>query len=306
MEIASARDLYWLVAEEPPPDLASFLGREGLAAGQALMAPLQRHRRLADAVPLPEAEKWELWRLYGFSRLNDCLLLPFQPGEPCPEEVARTTELTHVQITGDGREVRVPEAPPPPEITIETYLRFWEGLGFEPFGDDVPYSPYHHEIVVVDDSAPPGSPITVDRVVWPGLTFGELLFSRAGVRVRCPPGVLDKPIAERSTLYFAFRRRLRRTTDLSVGWGHNSQWRTAFHRSYEEGGRFHFNVEGTIDLGVEELAVDESHPAADLSLPERRELLVHRCFVTSRLPDKNRWPYHDTLTVPKDQPAWPT
>jgi hypothetical protein len=76
--------------------------------------------------------------------------------------------------------------------------------------------------------------VTVEEVLWPGFWFGDLLFSRAGVRVRAPQHLIDATVATTSTLYFTFRREPRRTNDLSHGWGSNSQWRTSFPRFYSD------------------------------------------------------------------------
>jgi hypothetical protein len=155
------------------------------------MRPLERHRYVDGTPwPLPNKDAWELSEFYALSRVNDDLLLPFQ---------------------GD------PDSEVPPSLTQEAYARFFEALGFEPFSER-PYSPFHHEIVAVAEAADAVA-ITVERVVWPGLLFGQLLFSRAGVQIRCPPGTFDVPATEGSTLYWAHRRLRRPTMDLSVGWG---------------------------------------------------------------------------------------
>jgi hypothetical protein len=62
--------------------------------------------------------------------------------------------------------------------------------------------------------------------------IGELVFTRAGVHVRAGSEHAVPGIADRSTLYWEFWRRHRATSDLSFGWGFNSQWRTNFRRDY--------------------------------------------------------------------------
>ncbi|MFD0531918.1 hypothetical protein ACFQ1I_43790 [Kitasatospora arboriphila] len=49
------------------------------------------------------------------------------------------------------------------------------------------FDPFLHEIVEVEQADDPAAPIEVTEVLWPGLMLGELLFSRAGVRVRAAP-----------------------------------------------------------------------------------------------------------------------
>jgi len=95
---------------------------------------------------------------------------------------------------------------------------------------DLPFSPLHHEIVAVIEDEPRGDAVAIEHVFWPGLTFGEMIFSRAGVRVRASPRVINKAISEQSVLYWAYWRNHRAVEDLSLGWGHNSEWKTRFRR----------------------------------------------------------------------------
>jgi hypothetical protein len=91
--------------------------------------------------------------------------------------------------------------------------------------------------------------------------------------------------------------------DLSLGWGHNSQWGTDFRRDYEDAEHFYFNVDGAVDLRIPLSEQQEVWDGlADLSLDARRELLVHRCFVKCPLRHDDRWPYADTLVVAKNLP----
>jgi hypothetical protein len=109
--------------------------------------------------------------------------------------------------------------------------------------------------------------------VWPGLLFGELLFSRSGVRVRAGARYAVAGVADRSTLYDVFLRRHRETIDGSVGWGHNSQWKTDFRRDYVTLDAYHLNVDGNLD------AADVTEGSGGLSAVEIRDLLRHRCLV---------------------------
>jgi len=100
---------------------------------------------------------------------------------------------------------------------------------------------------------------------------------------------IDPERAARSTLYWAFARNGRPTTDLSRGWGSNSQWRTSFRRDYEADGVLYYNV----DVVRETRGADP-----DLDEAAARELVRHRCFVTGTQPDDDRWPYDRTLIEP--------
>ena len=266
-------------APDPGPDaLAAYLLGEGVRAFRPAMDRLARYRR-RNAPEHPYAvEDWHLWELYALSRVNDYLLLPFQSAEPIRDDLPRLSE--------------------------EAYVAFFVGLGFEAFRDR-PYAPFYHEIVEVEESPDAAERVEVARVLWPGLTYGDLLFSRAGVRVRCRPGILDPVVATRSTLYWAFLRLRRPRVDLSDGWGHNSQWRTDFRRDYADGG-FHFNLDGEIDLGGPEPPRIPRDPDKELTLAQRRELLVHRSFVTAPIADTGDFfPYRYRLTAECAVPLWP-
>lgn len=209
--------------------------------------------------PIPPATHEELWELYALSRVSQTLLLRFQSGR------------------ADGTDWQ------PPPITITEYAAFFTALGFVETGD-VPFSPFHHEIVAVEQAADDTAPIAVRDVYWPGLMLGEMVFSRAGVRVTGGRRWIEKAVAESSTLYWAHRRKNRPFQDESHGWGSNSQWRTAFRRDYRIGDTIHFNVDGCRDP----IAAAESD---DLTPTERIELVTHRCFVTTTKRDGDLWPY---------------
>lgn len=263
----SFRELYDYLTELPPDEIPGSLLGEGVIAAKSLMHPLEPYRYRNQAPVQIE----DLWDFYSLSRISDYLLLPFQPGP------ALSADL--------------------PQLTLHEYLSFFMELGFRSL-ERLSCSPFHHEIVEVEQ-VEEGHPVVIEQQFWPGLMFGELLFSRAGIRIRCPRSVADQEVAENSTLYFTYRRLNRKTNDLSLGWGHNSQWRTKFHRFYEDAEHYYFNVEGTIDLnGVGEVT-SEDDPNGDIPLAVRRELLINRCLVTSSIPDDDLYPYDDTLVLEK-------
>lgn len=257
-----------------------------------VLATLDTQRRLnttEDEYPVPYHD---LHQWYALSHLNDCLIVNFQ----------HDTDFYGASLA----QVDTYPAVPP-----EQYLEFFLATGFEPF-DRPPYNPFHHEIAeVVEDTNFSGEPL-VEGVFWPGWMFGEMLFARAGVRVRCSPGTFDKQIAENSRMYFAYRWERRKASDLSHGWGSNSQWSTSFRRDYDSGDAYHFNVDGTHPLGDESLYKASFSPGRwkmqleaeaelggdPLTMEERIELLVNRCFVHCRKSDEDRWPFDDKYTLP--------
>jgi hypothetical protein len=90
------------------------------------------------------------------------------------------------------------------------------------------FDPFFHEIVAVEQDDDPEAPVRITGTLWPGLMLGDMLFSRAGVRVRAGARHAEAGIADRSVLHEVFLRRYRATSDLSLGWGTNSQWKTDF------------------------------------------------------------------------------
>jgi hypothetical protein len=173
--------------------------------------------------PIPPADDEDLWRLYAFSRVNEILLLGFQHGR------------------ADGSDW------PGPKISLDEHKRFAESIGLTVANPEV-FSPFYHEIVEVDESSDEDQPLEYASTVWPCLMLGNMVFSRAGVRVAGGAKWISKEVAESSTLYWALRRKNRPFQDLSHGWGHNSQWRTSFRRDYRIGDEFHYNVDGKHDI----------------------------------------------------------
>ncbi len=207
----------------------------------------------------------DLWRLYALGRVNEVLLLRFQRGR------AEGTDW------------------PGPKVSLDEYVWFAESLGMTVAGSQS-FSPFYHEIVEVAQADNEEQPVTVLSTFWPCLMLGDMLFSRAGVRVSGGSRFVHKEIAESSTLYWAYRRKNRPYQDLSHGWGSNSQWRTAFRRDYRVGQGFYYNVDGKHDLGASEPAEEDRD---DLTREERIELLTNRCFVTTMKPHCDLWPYDD-------------
>lgn len=147
------------------------------------------------------------------------------------------------------------------------------------------FSPFFHEVVRVDQSDRVDEPITVVRTLWDGWCLGALQFARAGVHVRGGADHIVKEVAEQSTMYWTFRRSDRPTSDPSRGWGSNSSWRTPFRRDYAIDGKRWYNVDAKARRPRDE---DE-----DLSPDEMAEIVRHRCFIRSRRPDGDLFPYDD-------------
>jgi hypothetical protein len=220
--------------------------------------------------PIPPAEHGDLSGLYALSRVNDVLITPFQ-GNLFDGEASRSKDKLETLLPG--------------------YLLFAELLGLkkveQPF-----FSSFHHEIVAVEESADEDHPVRLESTFWPCLMLGDMMFSRAGVRVSGGRQCISKQVAESSTLYWTFLRNNRPVSDLSHGWGSNSQWGTDFRRDYQIDGELYYNVDGQHDLRK---SFARSEDRDDLSQEERIELLVNRCFIVTERPHTGLWPFDDTL-----------
>lgn len=220
--------------------------------------------------PIPPAEQADLWGLYALSRVNDALILAFQ---------------------GDQLDENTGKPKFKPEISPADYLSFAESLGLKKV-EQPHFSSFHHEIVAVEESADVDQPVLLESTLWPCLMLGDMMFSRAGVRVSGGRRFISKQAAESSTLYWTFWRNNRPVSDLSHGWGRNSQWRTDFRRDYQIDGELYYNVDGKHDLRK---PFARSEDRDGLSHEERIELLVNRCFIVTERPDTDLWPFFDTL-----------
>ncbi|TQM38193.1 hypothetical protein [Pseudonocardia cypriaca] len=253
---------------------------EAAAVWLSELEPLRRRERLPARghYTVEDEQLQRIREMYALSRISDHLLEKACPQGSVPPEFG----------TAGGRRFDRPAS------TART--DFLTRIGLTPFEHSGSFSPFHHEIfaVVADDSA---TTATVEDVLWPGHWYGDLLFSRAGVRVRAPGHLIDPVTATTSTLYFTFSRHPRGTNDLSHGWGGNSQWGTAFPRFYSDAEGLHLNWDGDTDIGTDAPVprVGRPSPDAERSLQRRRELLLHRCFVRTPLPpDEHDWFPHDT------------
>lgn len=213
--------------------------------------------------PVPPMAVEESWRLYALSRIIQLLQLSFAP--PVADPAWKIAPVSAAE-----------------------YAAFLDGLGLQTVERD-DFHPFHHEIVSVRPAVDDADPPRVERIRWPGCMLGPLLISRAGCAIVAGRMHMNPDRAARSTLYWAFARNHRPTTDLSAGWGSNSQWRTAFRRDYALEGALHYNVNAARD-----------QPDADrgLGAAERDQLLRHRCFINGTQRDDDRWPYDHTLVEP--------
>ncbi|WP_441248645.1 hypothetical protein [Kitasatospora sp. McL0602] len=265
----TARALYEALADHTGPDAHAAVVTPWLQSARLdyRAALATAADRLCRPGPFdgPTAERQELvWELYALSRVNDTLLVAFQP----PPESTGSTDGT------DGGPWDALDHWP--ALTMDQYLSLFTELGMSPFATADGFDPFRHEIVDVEQAEDPDEPAQITEVVWPGLGLGPLLFSRSGARVRAGAHHAERGVADRSPLYWTFRRRHRPTVDLSLGWGHNSQWRTGFRLDHLVGEAQQIHPDGSVDLD-DTARLDTAE--ALLTPAERRELLRHRCLL---------------------------
>ncbi|MFI6649878.1 hypothetical protein ACIBI8_19960 [Streptomyces sp. NPDC050529] len=204
---------------------------------------------------------------YSLSRVSDALIYKLQP-------------LLQSSETPWAHRLHEPERWP--QATPDQYLAVFARLGMTPIGD-VAFEPFFHEVVHVAQTESPGTPVEITGTVWPGLMLGEMLFSRTGVTVCAGASDLVAGIADLSPLHDVFMRRYRETSDGSMGWGSNSQWRTDFRRDYVTDASFHFAVDEEPDSDQDILGEPRG-----LTPAERSDLVRYRCL-TRPLQDPDAW-----------------
>lgn len=207
-----------------------------------------------------------LEHLYALSRVNDLLLLSFEPDRLGRQAANRESWA---------------------EVSAEEYLAWWQALGMTQIARAQPFHPFFHEIVTVEQAEDPSEPIQVTQTLWPGLLLGSMLFSRAGVVVRGGSEHIVKEIAETSLLYWTYERNNRRATDASHGWGHNSQWATDFRRDYVTDEAYYYNVDGMTPLFDADGRLDQAAADEHLTPQGAIEIMTHRCLISTPEDEKS-------------------
>ncbi|WP_250002132.1 DUF6183 family protein [Actinoplanes sp. M2I2] len=234
-----------------------------LAAHQPLLRALHRAGRWEAAATVLGNE--DRWTLYALSRVAELLILPYQPPAAGPDYEEDT-------------------------LPIGAYEQFIHAIGGT-FPRTGSFHPFLHELVAVHPDDDPDAPPALAALWWPGCMIGSLMLQRAGVTVRAGSHHLTAAVAAGSTLYWAWWRRHRPVSDLSHGWGSNSQWRTGFRRDYWLPDRLAYNVDAALEPS-------EQHPGGapfntDISL------LRHRCStMTDWGDDEWVWPHHYSEPAP--------
>jgi hypothetical protein len=213
----------------------------------------------------------DLWDLYVLGRMVDILIAPYQPVNDDPQLIAWTTGAPWW-------------SGPLPSPSV--WPAFCASIGASAVAEDR-FHPFFHEIVGVQPADDPDEEPRLVSVHWDGAIIGALLIARAGVTVRAGRNRMDPDVAARSPLYWTWYRRNRMVSDLSHGWGHNSQWRTDFRRDYVLPGELHYNVDGRGRL-------NRGDKYEEMSPDVRGQLVRYRHTLVRDL-GRDLWPWDDWL-----------
>ncbi|MBB2940635.1 hypothetical protein FB565_000339 [Actinoplanes lutulentus] len=236
-----------------------------VAANRGVLDSL--HRIGAPEMATASISVEDSWALYALSRVAEVLILSSQP-----------------EKTAD-------DADPDPLLPPRAYEQFITGIG----GRSVnigSFHPFLHEItdVASADNSQAQPELVASR--WPACFVGSMLLLRGGVTVRAGADRLDPQITTESTLYWAWHRQYRPVSDLSHGWGSNSQWRTRFRRDYWLADRLAYNVDAVVDPRAVSDA-DEDQRDRDV------DLLRYRCStLVDHGADAWVWDSHHTEPTP--------
>ncbi|GIH92753.1 hypothetical protein Psi01_33830 [Planobispora siamensis] len=264
----------------------SILGHEGAGLADRLRRWLREHPAHVAEVreagragshlvslrkPLRPGHYSPLERLYAVNRILDLLILNYRDPPDGPAAAP---------------DARYPSA--------DAHPAFCEALGADRIGGRG-FHPFFHEVVEVRQADDPDEPPSIVEERWPGYLLGSMLLMRAGVVVTAGARHLVAGVADRSTLYWTFRRRSRPTDDLSHGWGGNSQWATGFRRDHLVGGELHYNVEKALDRTDAREEEEKLDPAAMI------EIVRYRCStVVDHGDDLFPYDHHHVEPAPAD------
>lgn len=236
IEISQLRPLFWALCDLEPGDTVDEL--LAYTAGRAWVSTMRQQMSSAgrvDAFPPWKRGDYDLqellWDLYALSRVRDVLLFSRQP-PPLDAEAKREFD-----------EVLRRTAPVFEPAPIDQILDFFSLFGCRPV-TETRFDPILHEIVICEPAAQPDAPIEILEQRWPCLLIGDLVFTRAGVRVRAGSRWAAPGVADRSTLHWEYWRRYRDTSDYSFFFGKSSQWKTQFRRDYVTDHGNVFNLDG--------------------------------------------------------------
>jgi hypothetical protein len=224
-----------------------------------------------------------LERLYALSRVSDILLLPSEPIlPPAPVDPPQNDPwLLYATVTAEQRHA------------------WWTALGMKPIDESLPFHPFYHEIVTVEQADDPQEQISLTGTLWTGFMLGQMMFCRAGVSVRGGRDHIVKEIAETSRIYWTYQRNNRRARDLSHGWGSNSQWGTDFRRDYVTEDAYNYNVDGPEELFDAEGRLVPGVAYQFSSAASAIELMRHRCFIRTPEEFYSKDLYDNTYREPR-------
>jgi len=207
----------------------------------------------------------DIWELYALSRVLDLLTLPFQTDNDADDSDWKG-----------------------PRITVAEYIEFNNLLGLEittPFS----FKPFNCEIIEAQIGM---NDFEIIECNFPAVKLNNLMIKKAGVKILLNPDKFNLNLINKSSIYWAFRRKNRKYFDLSQGWGSNSQWRTDLRLDIETENSYIYNVTGRFNLNSPTIELTEELNQQDLELNEAVELTVFRHFMKCTKDDSDLFPYY--------------
>lgn len=223
------------------------------------------YREYLHALPISEEmTDVDNWELYALSRVLDVLTLTDRP-DSYTEAFDRDQPL----------------------LTTNEYIELMQFLGFDIVWPKH-YDPFHCEIAT---AVAGNANFEIIDCVHPVIMLKNLMIKRSPVTISLKPQDYDLNRINNAMLYWTFRRSNRKTTDLSEGWGSNSQWRTEFRMDIETEQSYIYNFKNTLDLNELDEATIAELKNYNLTAAEAIELVVHRQFIVCTRDDNGLFPY---------------
>ena len=234
---------------------------------------LNGYREYLHSLAISEQMKdHENWELYAFSRVLDVLSLTTRPNS--------YTEAFN-------RDSRI--------LSADEYIELMQFLKLDLVYPGQ-YDPFHCEIA----TAIPGEVnFHIMDCLHPAIKLNNLMIKRSPVVITLNPRDYNLDLVNKATLFWTFRRSNKNTTDLSEGWGSNSQWRTEFRLDIETAHSYIYNLKNTLALNEPDEETVAELNKQDLTVEEAIELLVHRQFILCTKKDTDQFPYDFKYETPK-------
>lgn len=219
-----------------------------------------------------ELTQEDIWELYALSRVLDILTLQFQTNNRVDDSSWAGTQ-----------------------ISLSEYVEFNNMIGLT---TEIPsaFKPFDCEIIEAQAGQ---NDFQINETCFPASKLNNLIIKRAGVKVSLNKEKYDVGLVNLASIYWTFWRKNRKYSDLSQGWGSNSQWRTDLRLDIETDDSFIYNLQGEFDINNPTDKVLEQLHHDNLEVKEAIELTKFRHFMTCTKDDSDLFPYDYKYTESK-------